>query len=40
MVVHVDAPNDDPHQNEAPIVLPLLLLEDVHDPENPSPPKL
>jgi len=30
MVVLVDAPNDDPPEIEPPIVLPLLLLEDVH----------
>jgi len=43
MVVHVDAPNDDPPQSEPLIVLPLLLLEDAHDSgnvksENPPPP--
>jgi len=43
MVVPIDAPNDDPPQNEPPIVLALLLLEDVHDfgnakSENPPPP--
>jgi len=43
MVVPVDAPNDDPPQIEPPIVLPILLLEDVHDSgnaksENPPPP--
>jgi hypothetical protein len=47
MVVQVDAPNDDPAEIEHPIVLPVLLLEDVHDSENaksenppPPPPKL
>jgi len=47
MVVPVDAPNEDPPQNEPSIVLPLLLLEDAHDSENaksenppPPPPKL
>jgi len=47
MVVLVDAPNDDPPQIEPLIVLPLLLLEDVHDSGNaksdnppPPPPKL
>ena len=48
MVVPVDAPNDDPPEIEHPIVLPLLLLEDVHGSgiaksENlppPPPPKL
>jgi len=46
MIVPVDAPNDDPPQNEPLIVLPLLLLEDAHDSENaksenppPPPPK-
>jgi hypothetical protein len=34
MVVPVDAPNDDPPEIEPPIVLPVLLLEDVHDSEN------
>lgn len=43
MVVPVDMPNDDLPQNEPPIVLPLLLLEDKHDSgnaksENPPPP--
>jgi len=43
MVVPVDAPNDDPPEIELPIVLPVLLLEDVHDSrnaksENPPPP--
>jgi len=47
MVVPVDAPNDDPAETEHPIVLPVLLLEDVHGSgiaksENlpPPPPKL
>jgi len=48
MVVPVDAPNDDPAEIEHPIVLPVLLLEDVHDsgnaksenPPSPPPPKL
>jgi len=47
MVVLIDAPNDDPLEIEPPIVLPLLLLEDVYDSGNakfenppPSPPKL
>jgi len=34
MVVPVDAPNDDPAEIEHPIVLPVLLLQDVHDSEN------
>jgi hypothetical protein len=43
MVVPVDPPNDDLPQNEPPVVLPLILLEDVHDfgnakSENPPPP--
>jgi len=43
MVVPVDAPNDDPVEIEHHIVLPVLLLEDVHDfgnakSENPPPP--
>jgi hypothetical protein len=43
MVVLVDAPNDDPPEIEPPIVLQVLLLEDVHDSgnaksENPPPP--
>jgi len=45
MVVPVDVPNDDPFKIEPPIVLPVLLLEDVHDSknaksENPPPPPL
>jgi len=47
MVVPVDSPNDDPSEIEHPIVLPILLLEDVHGSrivksENlpPPPPKL
>jgi len=44
MVVPVDAPNHDPAEIEHPIVLPVLLLEDVHDfgnakSENPPPPQ-
>jgi hypothetical protein len=43
MVVPPDAPNDDPPEIEPPIMLPVLLLEDVHDSENakfenPTPP--
>jgi len=43
MVVPVDAPNDNLPEIEPPIVLPVLLLEDVHDSgnakfENPPPP--
>ncbi|AES62388.1 FAR1 DNA-binding domain protein [Medicago truncatula] len=43
MVVPVDAPNVDPHEIQPPNVLPLILLEDVHDygnaiSENPPPP--
>lgn len=43
MVVSVDVQNDDPPEIEPPTVLPLLLLEDVHDSgnaksENPPPP--
>ena len=43
MVVPVDAQNDDQAEIEHPIVLPVLLLEDVHDfgiskSENPLPP--
>jgi len=34
MVVPVEAPNDDPAEIEHPIVLLVLLLEDVHDSEN------
>ncbi|AES74180.1 FAR1 DNA-binding domain protein [Medicago truncatula] len=47
MVVPVDAPNDDPAEIEHHIVLPVLLLEDVHNSGNaksekppPPPPKL
>jgi len=47
MVVPIDAPNDDPTEIEHPIVLPVLLLKDVHDSRNaksenppPQPPKL
>jgi len=49
MVVPVDAPNDDLAEIEHPIVLPVLLLQDVHGsgiaksenlPPPPPPPKL
>jgi len=36
MVVPIYAPNDDPAEIEHPIVLPILLLEDVHDSQTNS----